>query len=419
MSLSLLLIAFLAGILTILAPCVLPLLPVIIGGSLNKENLKPPYLIIASLCLSIVIFTLLLKTGVATLGLNPNTLKAISATLLLLLGLVTIFPHAWEKIAFKLGLSNKSNQFLDQASHQRGAAKDILTGVALGPVFSSCSPTYFLILATVLPTNFFNGVIALLVYSLGLSLSLFAVSFLGQKLIKKLKWATNPEGWFKKMLGILFILVALAIYTGVDKKIEIAILDSGFFDVTQIENKLLESTDSSSKQTENENSTTTDSEKADSNDLSYQSLPDYIDFTEPDGFLNSEEFTLSEYIGEKIILVEFMTYDCINCQRTFPYFNDWHSKYKDEGLLIVGIHTPEFDHERNINNVRNALADYNIEFPVVLDNDKQIWRSYQNRFWPRRYLIDQNGKIIFDHIGEGKYQETETRIQEEIAKLAV
>lgn len=399
MSLGLILVAFISGILTVLAPCVLPLLPVIIGGSLNKDELKPPYVIIISLSLSIVIFTLLLKVGVASFGLSEQTLKTVSASLILFLGVITLFPGLWEKLSFKLGLSDSSNKFLNSASHKKGLLKDILTGVALGPVFSSCSPTYFLILATVLPESFINGVIALIIYSVGLSLSLFLVSILGQKLVKKLKWATNPEGLFKKVLGVLFILVALAIYTGVDKKIEAAILDSGFFDITKVEQKLLEKTDS------DETKNTSPSDK-------YEVQP-YIDFVEPNGYLNTdEEFLLKDYVGEKVILIDFMTYSCINCQRTFPYLNQWYEKYQDSGLLIVGIHTPEFNFEKDKNNVQQALDDFGIKFPVVQDNDKKTWRAYQNRFWPRKYLIDINGNIIYDHIGEGAYTETESEIQQ-------
>lgn len=112
-----------------------------------------------------------------------------------------------------------------------------------------------------------------------------------------------------------------------------------------------------------------------------------------------------------------MTYDCINCQRSFPFVNDWYDKYKDQGLEIVGIHTPEFNYEKDIANVRSALEKYDIKFPIVLDNDKKTWRAYENRFWPRRYVINKDGKVIYDHIGEGKYEETEKIIQEALKEL--
>lgn len=133
---------------------------------------------------------------------------------------------------------------------------------------------------------------------------------------------------------------------------------------------------------------------------------------EPEGFINIENLTLADYIGEKVILIDFWTYSCINCQRTLPYLNSWHEKYSDDGLLIIGVHTPEFEFEKDYENVLKATTKWNINYPIVQDNDRQIWRAYQNRYWPRKYLIDIDGFIVYDHIGEGGYEETETKIQE-------
>jgi thiol-disulfide isomerase/thioredoxin len=136
------------------------------------------------------------------------------------------------------------------------------------------------------------------------------------------------------------------------------------------------------------------------------------EITNPSGFVNSEPFKLSDLIGKKVIIVDFWTYSCINCQRTLPYINAWYEKYKDNGLEIVGIHTPEFDFEKELNNVQAAVDKYQIKYPVVLDNDYSTWGAYQNRYWPHKFLIDINGKIVYDHIGEGGYEETEAKIQE-------
>jgi thiol-disulfide isomerase/thioredoxin len=132
----------------------------------------------------------------------------------------------------------------------------------------------------------------------------------------------------------------------------------------------------------------------------------------PNAFINTENITISELIGEKVILVDFWTYSCINCQRTIPFLNAWHEKYEDDGLVILGIHTPEFEFEEEYENVRRAVEKFDIEYPVVLDNDYSTWRSYKNRYWPRKYLIDIDGFIVYDHIGEGAYEETEEKIVE-------
>jgi len=133
----------------------------------------------------------------------------------------------------------------------------------------------------------------------------------------------------------------------------------------------------------------------------------------PSGFLNVEPgFNLQNVIGKKVILADFWTYSCINCQRTLPYLNAWYEKYKDQGLEIVGIHTPEFEFEKKYENVRQAIEKYGIKYPVVQDNDYSTWQAYGNRYWPRKYLIDIDGFIVYDHIGEGGYEETEKKIQE-------
>ena len=144
------------------------------------------------------------------------------------------------------------------------------------------------------------------------------------------------------------------------------------------------------------------------------------EIADPSGFVNTndEPITLSQYVGKKVILLDIMTYSCINCIRTFPYLVDWYKKYEDKGLIIIGIHTPEFDFEKNIDNVKAAMKKYGIEFPVVLDNNYGTWNAYNNRYWPMKYLIDIDGFIRYTHIGEGGYDETEQQIQDLLKERA-
>ena len=144
-----------------------------------------------------------------------------------------------------------------------------------------------------------------------------------------------------------------------------------------------------------------------------QRFPKYRELIRPQGFVNTDGITIGDQIGKKVVLLDIMTYSCINCQRTFPYLNAWYDKYKDQGFEIIGIHTPEFEFEKDLENVREALVDrYGIKFPVALDNDYETWDAYNNRYWPRKYLVDIDGYIVYDHIGEGAYDETEKKIQE-------
>ncbi len=157
------------------------------------------------------------------------------------------------------------------------------------------------------------------------------------------------------------------------------------------------------------------------------------EITTPDGFINTSTpstdsgqegsvqapLTIGELIGKKVILLDIWTYSCINCQRTIPYLNSWEEKYGDKGLVIIGLHTPEFEFEKNYDNVLSAVKKFGIKYPVVLDNDYSTWHAYKNQYWPRHYLIDIDGFIVADHIGEGGYEETERDIQKALAERAV
>jgi len=130
------------------------------------------------------------------------------------------------------------------------------------------------------------------------------------------------------------------------------------------------------------------------------------------GYINTDGIKISDLIGKKVILVDIWTYSCINCQRTLPYITMWYDKYQDKGLEVIGVHSPEFDFEKKYDNVKRATEKWGIKYPVVLDNDHATWNAFMNRYWPRKYLIDIDGYIVWDHIGEGGYEEAEKRIQE-------
>lgn len=237
---TLLVISFIAGVLTVLAPCILPLLPVVIGSGAGARSKTTPYIVIGSLSASIILFTYLLKASTALLAIPPVFWKYLSGGILVLFGGVLLFPRLWDRVPGLARLSGSSNKLVGTGHNKQSVWGDVLVGAALGPVFSTCSPTYFVILGTVLPASFLQGTIYLLAYVVGLAVILLLVALLGQKIIAKLNVAANPHGWFKRGIGILFLVVGLAIISGYDKKVETAILDSGFFDVTQIENSLLE-----------------------------------------------------------------------------------------------------------------------------------------------------------------------------------
>ncbi len=432
------LISFIAGVLTVLAPCILPLLPVIVGGSIAKsgEGRHRPVVIIISLIVSIVLFTLLLKWSTAFINIPQSVWTSASGIILVLFALSMIFPGLWEKLPFVGKLSIGGNKLLGKGFQKKNLGGDILMGAALGPVFSSCSPTYFVILATVLPESFARGLLYLVAYAIGLGLALLVISVLGQKIVNKLGGVSDPRGWFKRSIGVLFLIVGVFILTGIDKEIESSLLDNGAYrNLANLETRLLtkentENTimvnDEAGIAESNLDVSFGESSVSNSTNKTYMTLVDkekkydkYHEIVNPSGFVNTSGLpvTVSQYIGKKVVLIDFLTYTCINCIRTFPYLNDWYTKYEDDGFVIIGIHTPEFAFEKNIENVKNAMVEEGIKFPIVLDNDYGTWRAWENNFWPRKYLIDVDGYVVFDHIGEGQYTETEVKIVDALNEL--
>ena len=247
---TLLIVSFIAGVLTILAPCILPLLPVIIGGSVSDVRSKmKPYVITASLVVSVIVFTLVLKASTVFIDIPAGFWKGFSGGILIAFGVAMLFPGVWEKLSSKLsfGVGAGSQKLLAQGSLKKSYTGDILMGAALGPVFTSCSPTYFVILATVLPESFARGFVYLLAYAVGLGMMLLLIALLGQKFVGRLQSASDPRGWFKRTLGVLFLLVGLAVFTGYDKELESRLLDLGVYDgIGGIEEQLLENVDDAS-----------------------------------------------------------------------------------------------------------------------------------------------------------------------------
>jgi len=241
---TLLLISFVAGLLTVLAPCVLPLLPVIIGSSVGARSKATPYIVIGSLALSIFIFTYLLKASTALIDIPTYVWSYLSGGILFGFGLILLFPTLWEHLPFVNKGSVGANKLLGAGYQKKSIWGDVLIGAALGPVFSTCSPTYFVILATVLPASFLLGTLYLLVYLLGLVTVLVLIALLGQKITTRLSVASDSRGWFKRAIGALFILLCILIVTGNDKKFESWVLDQGIIDgVLQIEQGLLKNLD--------------------------------------------------------------------------------------------------------------------------------------------------------------------------------
>lgn len=227
--------ALVAGILTTLAPCVLPMLPVIVGGSIagvggerppheqaaaRKAARRRAYVIVASLGISIAAFTLLLKASTYLIDIPQEVWGIVAGVILVLLGVISLFPNVWDRVSAKLSLQARSTNQLSKARQKSGLTGEILTGAALGPVFSSCSPLYGYLIVTVLPADFWYGIALLVAYLVGLCATLLAISLAGQRLLRNVRWIADPHGWFRRTLGLIFVLVGVAIILGFDRTVQ-------------------------------------------------------------------------------------------------------------------------------------------------------------------------------------------------------
>jgi cytochrome c-type biogenesis protein len=231
-------VALIAGMLTVLAPCVLPLLPVILGVTATARLKWTPLIVVASLSASILVFTFLLKVSTLFISVPQILWSYVSGSIIALVGLTLLFPSFARVLTFE-EKSSVAERALQKGARARTYAGDVLVGVALGPVFASCSPTFFFILATIIPTSFLAGMSAALAYVLGLALMLFLIALLGERVIGRLRGYADPSGWIRRSVGALFILLGILIAFGIEKKIEAHLLEHATFDVTRIEYWLL------------------------------------------------------------------------------------------------------------------------------------------------------------------------------------
>lgn len=174
-----------------------------------------------------------------------------------------------------------------------------------------------------------------------------------------------------------------------------------------------EETTNAAEKAEATKETNPDEERISNKEQEYERAKE---ISSPSGFINTDGVTIQENLGEKVVLLDFWTYSCFNCQNTQPYLNDWQNEYADDGLVIIGVHKPEFEFEKDYAGVAEAVRQAGIEYPVVLDNDDATWDAYDQHYWPTMYLIDADGFVRYKHIGEGAYDETEAKIRDLLAE---
>lgn len=401
----LLVFAFISGLVTILAPCIWPLLPIVFSSTATGGKNKPLGITLG-IVLSFAIFTLSVSYLVKLFHFDPNVLRFLAVIVIAFLGLTLIIPALSAKL--EVLISRLYSRFAPAGESKNGFTGGLVTGFSLGLVWSPCAgPILATIAALAITTSVnFQVVTVTLAYSLGVGIPLFFLSKASSLVFERTRFLNQYLGRIQQIFGVIMILTALAILGNYDKLIESKLLDV-FPNYTRFITNI-ESNQAVTKELADLKTAQTNMNKP-GNLPALGSAPEFVGITK---WLNVDKpLTMADLRG-KVILIDFWTYTCINCIRTLPHVTAWYDKYRDQGFVVIGVHTPEFEFEKDTQNVTAAIKQFGIHYPVAQDNNYGTWNAYGNQYWPAEYLIDAKGNIRHTHFGEGQYEETETTIQQ-------
>ena len=383
-------LSYLGGVLTIFSPCVLPVLPFVFARS-DQSFRKSGLPILFGMAATFTLLASFAAVGGAWLVAVNQYGRYAAMSLLLLLGIALIFPALSERLMRPfVALGGRLQQRADRQGSLRGS---LLLGVAIGFLWAPCAgPILGLVLAgaALNGANLYSALL-LLVFAAGAATSLAVALLSGQRIFSLMKRSLGAEEVIRRGLGVAVVAGVVVIALGWDTKF---LSQFNFLNTAGAEHKLIAKLDMPVAKTSTviaENDT----------------MPSLAGAVQ---WLNSPELSAEKLKG-KVVLVDFWTYSCINCLRTLPYIKAWNEKYRDQGLVIIGVHAPEFAFEKDPRNVAQAVRDLGIPYPVALDNKYAIWNAFKNEYWPAHYLIDANGVMREHHFGEGGYIETEKMIQ--------
>ena len=410
--------AFLSGLVTIFAPCIWPLLPIILASSSQSKGHWRPLGITLGLMISFAFFTLAIYWLISLLHVDPNLLRWVAVIILLILGLSMIMPSL--SSILEALVSRFSGRFVLNSNFNNNEFwTGLLLGISLGIVWTPCAGPIFATIATLAAVGNISLVLIFITifYVLGVGMPLFILAYGGSLLLTKTSAFSQYSLFVQKIFGIIVVLIALAIATNYDKVVENGLLNL-FPNLTNgIENvdnnpaviRQLNNLKHSGQQYNTQN--IDNSSLLDTNYLAPNLLGGTQWLNNPSGAgTNSQPLNLKQLRG-KVVLVDFWTYTCINCIRSLTHVTDWYNRYHKYGFVVIGVHTPEFAFEHDTRNVLNAIKMFNIHYPVVQDNNYAIWNAYNNEYWPAEYLIDANGNVRRTDFGEGQYTHMEQAIQ--------
>jgi cytochrome c biogenesis protein CcdA/thiol-disulfide isomerase/thioredoxin len=402
--------AFLAGIVTILSPCILPILPIVLSGAVGGSK-RRPFGIILGFVISFTFFTLFLTTLVKLTGIPSDTLRIIAAIVLLIFGISLFIPQAQvlvEKLFARLSV------FAPKANPDAGFMGGFVIGLSIGLIWTPCvGPIMASVIALAATSQIgLSTILITLFYSVGSAIPMFFIMIGGRGLLNKTPSLVKNTEKIQKGFGILMIVLAIMIFANLDRQFEAYIATTPYgANLTRLEDNDLVKNQLDQLKGSKATNGTRDSDLFNEN----KPAPDFVGINkwlniDPGLFASAKSLSLKDLRG-KVVLVDFWTYTCINCIRTLPHVTGWYDKYKDQGFVVVGVHTPEFAFEHETNNVLSAIKQYNIHYPVAQDNDYATWNNYSNQYWPAEYLIDAKGTIRRTHFGEGEYDQMERAIQ--------
>ncbi len=404
--------AFLAGVITVLSPCILPILPIILTSSIGGVNTgkSRPMGVVIGFILSFTFFTLFLSTIVKLSGIPAEALRFMSVVVVAGFGISLLVPQFQ---VFVERLFSKLAGLMPNTQGKTGFGGGLLIGFSVGLLWTPCVGP---ILASVISLAItgavtFDAFLITLAYSLGTAIPMFLIMLGGQNVLRRVPSLLSNLGHIQKLFGVLMILTAVGIFFNVDRRFQTFVLNT--FPQYGVGLTKFEDNTSVNQQLEKVNQKQIDKTKIGKPvyDMTLPKGPVAPELIPGGAWFNSEPLTLAQLKG-KVVILDFWTYSCINCQRTMPYLRKWWETYNGKGLVIIGVHSPEFEFEKSEKNLAQAIKDFKLPYPIVQDNNFATWRAYNNHYWPAKYIVDKEGFIRYTHFGEGAYDETEKVIQD-------
>ncbi|MGH2763237.1 MAG: cytochrome c biogenesis protein DipZ [Thermoleophilaceae bacterium] len=409
--------AFVAGAGTALTPCVLPVLPALLASA-GSGGRRRPLGVIAGLTATHTLAIVALASLVDGVGLPDGAVRTVAVAVLVAFGASLLMPGVAARIEAPLSRLAR----FGPRGRGEGFWSGLLVGAGLGFVYAPCAGP---ILAAVVSVSAIQGASGELVavalgYAGGSALVLLLIAYGGRRLLDRLRAAGRGPG-LQRALGAVMLATAVAVVADLDVRFQTALADDLPAFVTN-PTRTLERSDAVEDRLADLRGRSrfaeTEPPPGDERRAGLPVLGRAPEFTGNDRWFNTPAdapLTLAGLRG-RVVLIDFWTYTCINCIRTFPYLRAWDGRYRDRGLTIVGVHTPEFAFEREAENVRRAIAQNRLRYPVAQDNEYATWSAWGNQYWPAKYLIDAHGRVRYAHFGEGAYEETEAAIRALLAE---